>query len=146
VTSSDTGLAFYLTPIAWVTTRATVSKDFSVVIYCHALDRNYMVQLRDFIHLQILGTAVIQTADLRLYRRTHYHSLKCYNALSSRDLGNKDWEVVKTQLIKSYRTQINTTAACIVISKLYQGSKSVLDYFSEVSEVCKFLIKLTPKD
>jgi hypothetical protein len=29
---------------------------------------------------------------------------------------------------------------------MYQGSKSVLDYFSKVSVVCKFLIKLTPKD
>jgi hypothetical protein len=66
--------------------------------------------------------------------------------LSSRDLDNKDWEVVKTQLKKSYGTHINTTAAGIVFSKCYQGSKSVLDYFSEVSEVCKALIRLTPKD
>ncbi len=44
--------------------------------------------------------------------------LKWYDALSSRDLDNKDWEVVKTQLIKSYGTQINTTAACKGISKL----------------------------
>jgi hypothetical protein len=28
VTSSDTGLALYLTPIAWVTTQATVSQGF----------------------------------------------------------------------------------------------------------------------
>jgi hypothetical protein len=34
-----------LPPIAWVTTGATMSQGFSVVIYCHALDRNYMVQL-----------------------------------------------------------------------------------------------------
>jgi hypothetical protein len=72
-------------------------------------------------------------------------ALKWYDALSSRDLDNKDWEVVKTQLIRSYGTQIITTAAYKGISKLYQGSKSVLDYFSEVSEVCKVLIKLTSK-
>jgi hypothetical protein len=34
------------------------------------------------------------------------------------------------------------TAACKRISKLYQGSRSVLDYFSEISQVCK----ITPKD
>jgi hypothetical protein len=73
-------------------------------------------------------------------------ALKWYVALSSRVLDNKAWEVVKTQLIKSYGTQINTTAACKGISKLYQGSKWVLDYFSEVIEVCKVLIKLTPED
>ncbi len=73
-------------------------------------------------------------------------ALKCYHALSSRDLDNKVWEVVKTQLIKSYGTEISTTGAYKGISKLYQRSKSVLDYFSEVSEVCKVLIKLFPKD
>jgi hypothetical protein len=73
-------------------------------------------------------------------------ALKWYDAFSSRDLDNKYWEVVKIQLIKSYGTQINTTAACKGISKFYQGSKSVLDYFLEVSKVCKVLIKLTPKD
>jgi hypothetical protein len=73
-------------------------------------------------------------------------ALKWYDALLSRDLDNKHWEIVKTQLIKSYGTQSNTTAACKGISKLFQGSKSVLDYFSEVSEVCKVLIKLTTKD
>jgi hypothetical protein len=66
--------------------------------------------------------------------------------LSSRGLDNKYREVVKIQLIKSYGIQINTTAACKGISKLYQGSKSVLDYFTEVSKVFKFLIKLTLKD
>jgi hypothetical protein len=72
--------------------------------------------------------------------------LKWYDAISSRNLDNKDWEVVKTQLIKSYGTQINTTAACKGIPNLYKGSKSVLDYFLEASEVCKVFIKLTPND
>jgi hypothetical protein len=53
-------------------------------------------------------------------------ALNWCDALSSRDSDNKDWVIVKTQLIKSYETQINTTAACKGISKLYQGSKSVL--------------------
>jgi hypothetical protein len=54
---------------------------------------------------------------------------------------------VKTQLLKSYETQIRAkAAACKRISNLYQGSRSVLDYFSEVRQVCKALIKLTPKD
>jgi hypothetical protein len=66
--------------------------------------------------------------------------------LSSRDLENKDWKVVEPQLIKSYGTQINTTATCIGISKLYKGSNSLLDYFSEASKVCRVLIKPTPKD
>jgi hypothetical protein len=39
--------------------------------------------------------------------------------LSSNDLDNKDWEVVKIQMLKPYGTQINTTAACKGISKLY---------------------------
>jgi hypothetical protein len=56
-------------------------------------------------------------------------ALKWYDALSSRDLDKKDWEAVKTQLIKSHGTQIKTTAPCKGILKLYQGSKSVLDYF-----------------
>ncbi len=73
-------------------------------------------------------------------------ALRWSDALSSRYIDNQDWEVVKTQLIKSYGTQINTTAACKGISKLFQGPRSVLDYFSEVSQVCKVLIKLTPKD
>ncbi len=47
-------------------------QDFSVVIYCHVLDSNYMVQIRDFRHLPILGTAVIQTTDLRIRRQTRY--------------------------------------------------------------------------
>jgi hypothetical protein len=61
-----------LPPIAWVTTGATMSQGFSVVIYCHALDGNYMVQLRNLLHLRILGTAMIRTADLRICRRTRY--------------------------------------------------------------------------
>jgi hypothetical protein len=44
-------------------------------------------------------------------------ALKWYDALSLRDLDNKDWEVVKIQLIKSYGTQINATAACKGTSK-----------------------------
>jgi hypothetical protein len=32
-----------LPPIAWVTTRTTLSQGFSVVIYCHALDGNYRI-------------------------------------------------------------------------------------------------------
>jgi hypothetical protein len=59
---------------------------------------------------------------------------------------NKDWEVVKTQLIKSYGTQINTTATCKGIFKLYQVSKSVLDYFLDVRDFCKVSIKLSTKD
>jgi hypothetical protein len=47
-------------------------RDFSVVIYCHMLDGNFMVQLRDFLHLQIFGTAVIRTADLRTCRWMRY--------------------------------------------------------------------------
>jgi hypothetical protein len=43
-------------------------------------------------------------------------ALKWHDALSSRDLDKKNWEVVKTQFIKSYGTQINTTAACKGIS------------------------------
>jgi hypothetical protein len=56
-------------------------------------------------------------------------ALKWYDALSSRDLDNKYWEA---QMIKSYGTQINTTAACKGILKVFQDCKSVLDYFSEV--------------
>ena len=38
-----------------------------------------------------------------------------------------------------------TTNACKGISKLTQGSKSVLHYFSEVSEVIETLVTFTPK-
>jgi hypothetical protein len=65
-------------------------------------------------------------------------ALKWYDTLSLRDLDNKDWKVVKTQQSKSYGTQINTKAACKGISKLYQGSKSVLDYFSKSVKSAKF--------
>jgi hypothetical protein len=71
-------------------------------------------------------------------------ALKWYYALSSRDLDNKNWKVVKTHLIKSYGAQINTTPACKGISKLYHGTKTVRDYYSEVSEVSKMLINQTP--
>jgi hypothetical protein len=76
---------------------------------------------------------------------------RAYNAIATvgwaNDPDNKDWEVVKTQLIKSSGTQANTTTACKGISKVFQGSKSVLDFFSqELSQVFKVLIKLTPKD
>jgi hypothetical protein len=47
VTSSNPGLASYLAPIPWVTTCATVSQGYHVAFYCHLLDGNYMVQLRD---------------------------------------------------------------------------------------------------
>ncbi len=52
----------------------------------------------------------------------------------------------QSQLIKSYGTQINPTATFKGISKVFQDSKSALEYFSEVSQVCKVLIKLTQKD
>jgi hypothetical protein len=42
-------------------------------------------------------------------------------------------------------TQINTTAARKIISKLYQGSRSALDYF-RINQVHKVLIKHTQKD
>jgi hypothetical protein len=71
--------------------------------------------------------------------------LKWSDALTSRDLDKQDWEVLKT-LLKSYGTQINTTAARKGILKLYKGSTSFKDYFPEVSHICKILIKLTPKD
>jgi hypothetical protein len=63
-------------------------------------------------------------------------ALKLYDALSSRCLDNKDWEVVKTQMLELYGTQNNTTVACNGISKLYLGSKSLVEYFSEVSQGC----------
>jgi hypothetical protein len=46
--------------------------------------------------------------------------------LSSYDLDNKDWEVVKAQMLKSCDKQKSTPAACKGISNLYQSSKSVL--------------------
>ena len=55
-------------------------------------------------------------------------ALKWFGALISRDLDKQDWEVVKIQLLKSYGIQIITTAACKLFSKLYQVSRSVLDY------------------
>jgi hypothetical protein len=64
--------------------------------------------------------------------------------LISIDFYNQDWEAAKTQLLKSYGTQMNNTGACKEISKLYQGSRSAQDYFYEVSQVCKVLIKLDP--
>jgi hypothetical protein len=48
-TSDPSGLCCFprtLPPMAWVTTCATVLQGFSVVVYWHLLDCNYMVQLR----------------------------------------------------------------------------------------------------
>jgi hypothetical protein len=42
-------------------------------------------------------------------------------------------------MLKLYGAKINTTAACKSISK------SMLDFFSKVSQVCYLLIKLTPR-
>ena len=73
-------------------------------------------------------------------------ALKWYNALEVRGINPQEWEEVKEELLICYGTQINATNTCKGITKLHQGSRSVLDYFSEVGEVIKMLVKLTPKD
>ena len=62
-------------------------------------------------------------------------ALKWYNSLKTRGIDQNHWDTVKQQIIISYGTQINATNVCKGISKLNQGSKSVLNYFSEVCEV-----------
>jgi hypothetical protein len=59
-------------PSLGVTTLTTLLQGFFRGFCCHVLDGNYMVRLRDFFHLRILGTVVIWTVDFRIYRRTHY--------------------------------------------------------------------------
>ena len=73
-------------------------------------------------------------------------ALKWYNALEVRSINPTEWEEVKAELLECYGTQINATNTCKGITKLSQGNRSVLDYFSEVGEVIKMLVRLTPKD
>jgi hypothetical protein len=48
--------------------------------------------------------------------------------------------------LECYGTQINVTNTCKGKTKLTQGSRSLLNYFSEVGEVVKMLMRLTGKD